>query len=91
MALAAALHTSTALVGRTSELAALDTAWRMAREGAGQLRILSGPIDVGRTRLAADLAGRAIAVGGDVEYLRERMGWTRSLLRPAPADRRHRV
>ncbi len=70
VALAAALHTSTPLVGRTSELAALDTAWRMAREGAGQLRILSGPIDVGRTRLAADLAGRAIAVGGDVEYLR---------------------
>ena len=70
VALAAALHTSTPLVGRTSELAALDTAWRMAREGAGQLRILSGPIDVGRTRLAADLAGRAIAVGGDVEYVR---------------------
>ena len=70
VALAAALHTSTPLVGRTSELAALDIAWRMAREGAGQLRILSGPIDVGRTRLAADLAGRAIAVGGDVEYVR---------------------
>ncbi|MGI9052631.1 MAG: BTAD domain-containing putative transcriptional regulator [Ilumatobacteraceae bacterium] len=76
-ALAAALRASTPFVGRSSERAALDVAWRMAGEGSGQLRILSGPLDVGRTRLAADLAGRVLGAGGDVEYVRAADGLTR--------------
>ena len=69
-ALAAALHSSTPFIGRASEVAALDSAWRMAQKGTGQLRIVSGPIDAGRTRLAADLAGRTLDGGGDVAYVR---------------------
>lgn len=69
-ALAATLRNWKPLIGRASEVAALETAWTMAREGTGQLRILSGPVDAGRTRLAADLAGRAVEQGGDVEYVR---------------------
>lgn len=69
-ALAAALRTSSPLVGRRDERAALETAWRSARTGTGQTRIVAGPLDSGRTRLAADLAGVVIADGGSVQYVR---------------------
>src|SRR6266508_3347935 len=68
--LAAALRYSTPFVGRAADRAALDMGWRQARVGDGQLRIIRGVIDSGRTRLAADLAGRVIADGGAVEYSR---------------------
>ena len=68
--LAAALRFSTPFIGRAEEQAALDVAWRQARAGDGQLRILRGMVDSGRTRLAADLAGRVLADGGAVEYSR---------------------
>jgi len=68
--LAAALRASSPLVGRVEERRAMATAWQAAKSGIGQLRILSGPLESGRTRLAADLAGRAIADGGAVDYAR---------------------
>ena len=68
--LAAALRTSTALVGRTSERRLLANAWMAAKSGRGQIRLLAGPLESGRTRLVADLAGRAIADGASVEYAR---------------------
>ena len=68
--LAAALRTSTALVGRVAERRLLSNAWLAAKSGSGQVRLLTGPLESGRTRLVADLAGRAIADGGAVEYAR---------------------
>ena len=68
--LAAALRSSTPLVGRVDERRRLAMAWQSATSGIGQCRILSGPLESGRTRLAADIAGRALADGGAVEYAR---------------------
>ena len=42
------------------------TAWRAACAGSGQLRLLFGPVDSGRTRLVAELAAVAVADGGEV-------------------------
>ncbi len=86
--LAAALRTSGAMIGRDAERRALVTAWQAAKAGFGQVRILSGPLESGRTRIASDLAGRALAEGGAVEYVRGTdilsvLGWT---ARTAPAN-----
>ena len=56
--LAAALRTSGTMIGREVERRALVTAWRAAKSGFGQVRIVSGPLESGRTRIAIDLAGR---------------------------------
>ncbi len=48
--LAAALRTSGAMIGRDAERRALVTAWQAAKSGFGQVRILSGPLESGRTR-----------------------------------------
>ena len=69
-ALPAALRTTGPLVGRRAELAWLAEAWELARRGTGQVRVLLGPADGGRTRLAAELAAQAIAEDGWVEYVR---------------------
>jgi WD40 repeat protein len=68
--LAAALRTSTVMIGRDAQRRSLTTAWRVAKTGSGQLRILAGPLEAGRTRIAIDLAARALAEGGAVEYVR---------------------
>ena len=46
------------LVGRAAELAWLVEAWERARHGRGDLRVILGPPDSGRTRLVAQLAAR---------------------------------
>jgi WD40 repeat protein/DNA-binding SARP family transcriptional activator len=81
--LAAALRTSGAMIGRDAERRALITAWQAAKSGFGQFRVLSGPLESGRTRLAIDLAGRALADGAAVEYARGTeilsvVGWART-------------
>ena len=85
--LAGALRTSGAMFGRDAERRALITAWHAAKSGFGQVRILSGPLESGRTRIAIDLAGRALADGAAVEYARGTdilsvLGWART----APAN-----
>ena len=69
-ALPAALRTTRPMVGRRAELAWLTEAWETARRGTGQVRVVLGPVDGGRTRLAAELAAQVIADGGWVEYVR---------------------
>ena len=58
------------LFGRARERAWLLEAWNAARAGSGQVRLLLGPVDSGRTRLVADLAATAVRDGGHVIYLR---------------------
>jgi DNA-binding SARP family transcriptional activator/WD40 repeat protein len=66
---------STVLVGRRTEWAWLVDAWRTARAGSGQLRLLLGPTDSGRTRLAAELAATATIDGGQVMLVRGEDGF----------------
>ena len=68
--LAAALQSSTPMVGRHAERDELWRSWRQASGGRGRMVIIRGAIDSGRTRLAAELAGRVIGQSGVVEYLR---------------------
>ena len=44
--------------------------WDDARRGSGQLGVVLGPVDCGRTRLVGELASAVIADGGWVEYVR---------------------
>jgi DNA-binding SARP family transcriptional activator/WD40 repeat protein len=62
------------LVGRAGERAWLGEAWQSARAGSGQVRVLLGSVDSGRTRLAADLASTAVADGAHVVYIRGEEG-----------------
>jgi DNA-binding SARP family transcriptional activator/WD40 repeat protein len=68
---------STVLVGREGELAWLVDGWRAARAGSGQLRLVLGPADSGRTRLAAELAATAAIDGGHVLHVRGKDGFDR--------------
>jgi DNA-binding SARP family transcriptional activator/tetratricopeptide (TPR) repeat protein len=54
------------LFGRTRELAALTTAWSAAREGHGQVVVVTGEGGIGKTRLITELARRADNAGGRV-------------------------
>ncbi|MGH3692996.1 MAG: ATP-binding protein [Pseudonocardiaceae bacterium] len=54
------------LFGRTCELAALTTAWSAAREGHGQVVVVTGEGGIGKTRLVTELARRADNAGGRV-------------------------
>jgi WD40 repeat protein/DNA-binding SARP family transcriptional activator len=56
------------LAGREAELAALHEWWRRAREGQGALVALSGATGIGKTRLAAELAGNVHRDGVTVLY-----------------------
>jgi len=67
--LPAALRNDTPFAGREHEMAWLHAAWRRACSGVGQVRVVRGPVASGRTRLVAEMAARAIAEGGSVEYV----------------------
>lgn len=54
------------MVGRQPELSRLRTLWREASDGAFHLLLLAGEPGVGKTRLAAELAGLAEMEGGRV-------------------------
>ena len=56
------------LAGREDELRWLRAAWHGARSGAGALIMLCGPRGMGKTRLAAELAGEANGAGAVVRY-----------------------
>ena len=58
------------MFGRERERAWLFEGWNAARAGSGQMRLLLGPVDSGRTRLVAELAATAVGDGGRVMYLR---------------------
>ena len=54
------------LVGREEEMDALRRAWADAAHGAGRMMLLAGEPGVGKTRLAAELAGEVDAKGAAV-------------------------
>lgn len=58
------------LVGRAVERAWLAEAWGAAERGSGQLRVLTGPPDSGRTRMFAALAAAAAGADAHVVYHR---------------------
>ena len=57
-----------AFVGRTTEASVLHDAWREATGGERRLVLLSGEAGIGKTRLAAELAGHAHRDGAVVLY-----------------------
>lgn len=59
---------SSPLVGRDRDLAWLRTCWQRARLGDGGLVTLFGTEGMGKTRLAAELAGKAYGEGATVLY-----------------------
>jgi len=59
-----------ALVGRRRELDRLVTWLDAAREGAGRLVLCAGEAGIGKTRLARELAARALAAGTPVAWAR---------------------
>jgi WD40 repeat protein/DNA-binding SARP family transcriptional activator len=65
---------ATALVGRDREQAWLSARWERARTGAGRLVVVSGPVGIGKTRLAAELAAEVHRTSGAVLYA---TGWQR--------------
>jgi WD40 repeat protein/DNA-binding SARP family transcriptional activator len=57
------------LVGRDVELAWLRERWERARDGEGALVTVTGVLGIGKTRLAAELAGEAHRLGATVLYV----------------------
>jgi DNA-binding SARP family transcriptional activator len=55
-------------VGRAVEASTLRDAWRTAAAGARRLMVIAGDAGIGKTRLAAELAGDAHAGGATVLY-----------------------
>ena len=62
------LDAGTPLAGREAELDALREQWRRAHGGAGRLVLVVGPRGMGKTRLAAELAGEVHRDRGAVLY-----------------------
>ena len=68
--------TSSRLIGRAAELAELEAALRDAADGRPSLAFVAGESGVGKSRLVAELAGRAgarIAIGECVELGEEEL------------------
>jgi len=65
------LHAATAapLAGREAELACLRECWERARNGAGALVVLTGERGMGKSGLAAELAGEVHRLGATVRYV----------------------
>jgi DNA-binding SARP family transcriptional activator/WD40 repeat protein len=63
------LDAGTLLVGREAELDWLRGHWRRAHRGAGRLVLVAGPRGMGKTRLAAELAGDLRRDRDEVLYL----------------------
>jgi class 3 adenylate cyclase len=62
------LDPQTALVGRDAEARRLRWAWRTARGGTGRSVVVTGPLGMGKTRLAAEPAAIAARDGAAVVY-----------------------
>jgi WD40 repeat protein/DNA-binding SARP family transcriptional activator len=57
------------LGGRDGELRWLRSAWREVQAGPGRVVLVQGPAGIGKTRLAAELAGELHAGGASVVYV----------------------
>jgi WD40 repeat protein/class 3 adenylate cyclase len=58
----------TPLVGREGEMHWLRGTWRQARRGRGRVVFVSGPSQIGKTRLVSELAAEVADGGSDVVY-----------------------
>ena len=76
------LETTSPLFGRDAELGRLRDAWERACAGAGVVAVISGPAGIGRTRLAAELAGDLHREGVPVLYGAEAIALARGARRP---------
>ena len=76
------LETTSPLFGRDAELGLLRDAWERACAGAGVVIVISGPAGIGRTRLAAELAGDLHREGARVLYGAEAIAQARGARRP---------
>ena len=64
----AELDPLTPLVDREHEMRWLRGTWRMVRRGAGRVLFVSGPAQIGKTRLAGEIAAHVQADGGAIRY-----------------------
>jgi WD40 repeat protein/class 3 adenylate cyclase len=62
------LDSITPMVDREHEMHWLRGTWRQARRGNGRVVFVSGPSQIGKTRLAAELASEIGRGGGSVHY-----------------------
>ena len=62
------LEPDSQLVGREPELSWLRGTWRQARRGSGRVVVVSGAAQIGKSRLAAELAAFAGSSGASVSY-----------------------
>ncbi|HEX6580586.1 MAG TPA: adenylate/guanylate cyclase domain-containing protein [Actinomycetota bacterium] len=67
-ALAPELDPMTPLADRVREMRWLRGTWRQARRGRGRVLWISGPSQIGKTRLTAELASMVHTAGGRVSY-----------------------
>ncbi len=58
----------TPLVDREHEMRWLRGTWRMVRRGGGRMLFVSGPAQIGKTRLAGEIAAHVHADGGAIRY-----------------------
>ena len=74
------------LEGRAAELSRLEEAWEQARAGEGSLVTLIGERGIGKTRLAAELAGEVHRHGAAVLYATGAgpPATVRAIVRPRP-------
>ena len=64
----AELDPLTPLVDREHEMRWLRGTWRMVRRGGGRMLFVSGPAQIGKTRLAGEIAAHVHADGGAIRY-----------------------
>jgi WD40 repeat protein/class 3 adenylate cyclase len=64
----AELDPLTPLVDREQVMRWLRGTWRMVRRGGGRLLFISGPAQIGKTRLAGEIAAHVHADGGAIRY-----------------------
>jgi WD40 repeat protein/class 3 adenylate cyclase len=62
------LETDAHMVGRAYELSWLRGTWRQVRRGSGRVVFVSGPAQIGKTRLAAELAAITRSDNAAVSY-----------------------
>ena len=64
----AELDPLTPLVDREHEMRWLRGTWRMVKRGSGRILFVSGPAQIGKTRLASEIAAHVQADGGAIRY-----------------------
>lgn len=87
-AMPAELDSFVPFAGRTRELRWLAWHWRRARHGHSRAVVVAGPTGIGKTRLAAEIAGAAQRDGADVVYWPSRNEATAELIATWSTDDR---